>query len=470
MNPHTPPPTPPTPLEIALNRYQTSLNCLDSSHIPLNKEQILEILLARDSLQKQLEAEAEIASDIWSELIKQDARLKQNSYKITEVIDLEEYRESLLISEKPWWWYLDERESLHPFNRFDWLFKTAKLLLLGVNFTLIGTIATRFLGGGSGWLEIGAVIFSTFISLLQTQNALTKAREKGFVRLMKLFKVKEYWYEEIQFLTTVIVFLILLIISLHFPFFSDIYKQQGKALQDPPNNSQEKPQLASAEEKYLKAIELNHDNLDAHYKLATLYEDLKDFDSAKKHYAIAAKGGFLDAYNNLAYLYIRENKEAEAAQLLEKAKSLLAEKENKLEQFTEDEKRELQVQKYSIYKNLGWSRFKQNRDDQAKINFLIAKSIAENKNYQPYIRNPGAIFCLNAQLLQKQDKDKENISLEARENWDKCFQLSQGRELTIEEEQWLYEAKQQLNLSFRSSKSSMKRSQESPIQNIFLNT
>jgi hypothetical protein len=155
---------------------------LDTSNIPLKKEQALEILAARDALQKQLETAAEVPVDMWSKLIEQDARLKQQTYKITQVLDLAEYREILAISDKAWWWNLESREYLHPCNRFDWLFRVGKLLLLGVNFTLIGTIATQFLGGGSGLLEIGGVIFSTFISLLQTQNALTQTRRKGFVK------------------------------------------------------------------------------------------------------------------------------------------------------------------------------------------------------------------------------------------------------------------------------------------------
>lgn len=425
----------PNPIQVALELYQTALNYLNNSSITFNKEQALEILVARDALQKQLEAEAKIPVDMWSKLIEQDARLKQKSYKITQVFDLAEYRETLPVSDKAWWWNLESRESLHPCNRFDWLFRIGKLVLLGVNFTLIGTIATRFLSGGSGLLEIGGVIFSTFISLLQTQNALTKARQNSFVKLMNFFKIPEHWYEEIQFSVTVIVFAILLGIWLNFSWFSELYNQQGKSLQDAP-----KANLASAEEKYLKAIELNPDNLDAHYKLATLYEELQDFDNAKKQYLIAAKGGFIDAYNNLAYWYLRDNKDAEAVDLLEKAKILLAEKDEKLDQFTEDEKRNLEVQKYSIYKNLGWARFKQNRNEDAIPNLSIAISIAENPDYQKYIRNPGAAFCIYAQLLQKQDK-KSSL---AKENWRKCLKLAEEREINTEEEQWLYEARKQL--------------------------
>jgi tetratricopeptide (TPR) repeat protein len=437
-------PTPePNSLEIALNRYQNALNCLDVSNIRLNQEQILEILSARDALHKQVEVEAEISGEIWSKLIKQDARLKQNTYKITSVIDLSGYQESLSISEKAWWWYLDRRESQHPFNHFDRLFKTLKLLLLGVNFTLIGTIATRFLGGGgSGWVEIGAVIFSTFISLLQTQNALTQAREKGFVRLMKWFKIKEHWYEEIQFATTMLVFLILLTILLNFPLFSELYKQQGKALQSPPENSQALPQLASAEEKYLKAIELNPDNLDAHYKLGTLYEELQDIDNAKKQYIIAAKGGFMDAYNNLSYLYIRENKDIEAEKLLEKGLGLLEQKNQQLEKLDEAEKINLASQAYHLNKNLGLTKLKQKRYNEATLNLLVGISLAKNPIYQKYIRNPGAVYCIYAQVLQEQEKKAQ-----ARQNWQECRQLLElrpSKDRNLEETQWLYEAQKQL--------------------------
>ncbi|TRU60289.1 MAG: tetratricopeptide repeat protein [Microcystis aeruginosa Ma_QC_Ch_20071001_M135] len=403
----------PTPFQVALERYQNALNYLDTSHNKsLKKAQALEIITARDVLHKQMEAEAEISVDMRSKLIEQDNRLKQKSYKITQVLDLAEYRETLPISAQAWWWHLESRESLHPCNRFDWLLRIGKLVLLGVNFTLIGTIATRFLSGGSGLLEIGGVIFSTFISLLQTENALTRTRQKGFVKLMKFLGIAEHCYEEIQFSVTVIVFAILLGIYLNFSWFSEFYKQEGNRLQSPPPAS--------------KAIELDPDNLDAHYKLATLYEELQDLTNGKKHYLIAAKGGFIDAYNNLAYWYLRDNKNAEAVELLEKAKRLLAEKDEKLDQFTEDEKRNLAVQKYSIYKSLGWARFKQNRSEDAIPNLLVAIGIAENPAYQKFIRNPGAAFCIYAQLLEKQNKKL------SQENWRKCLNLAQGRVINTE--------------------------------------
>lgn len=124
-----------SPLEVTLNRYQTVLKNLDNPH--LEEEQILEILSVRDVLHKQLENEEEIPINLCSKLVEQDAKLKKNASRIAKITNFDNYRNTLSISEKGWWWYLD---SQHPISRFDGLWRVIKLLLLGVNFALIGSI------------------------------------------------------------------------------------------------------------------------------------------------------------------------------------------------------------------------------------------------------------------------------------------------------------------------------------------
>ncbi|NEO55847.1 MAG: tetratricopeptide repeat protein [Okeania sp. SIO3B5] len=252
-----------------------------------------------------------------------------------------------------------------------------------------------------------------------------------------MVKIPQSFHEVAKLGSSLLTTGLLLGILLNLPSISNHYKLAGKKLQD-----QEK--LASAEEKYLQAIKLDADNLDAHYKLATLYEELQDFPNAKKQYIIAAKGGFMDAYNNLAYWYIRENKNDEAIDLLNQGKRLLEKTEQNFEQLTDVEKVNLETQKYGIYKNLGWARFKQERYDEAMRYLNIAMATAEK--YKEYIRNPGAAFCIYSQVLSKTDKP----SSEVKENWQKCRQLIEsrlavGETINSEEDEWLYEAKQQLN-------------------------
>ncbi|NEQ63711.1 MAG: tetratricopeptide repeat protein, partial [Moorea sp. SIO4A1] len=248
----------------------------------------------------------------------------------------------------------------------------------------------------------------------------------------------QHFHEEAKLGSSLLMTGLLLVIWLNLPSMSNRYKREGQQLQDQQN-------LALAEENYLKAIKLDSDNLDAHYQLATLYEEVQDFANAKKQYIIAAKGGYLDAYNNLAYWYIRENKNGEAVELLNQALKFLNKKESNYEELTEVDKINLQTQKYSLYKNLGWARFKQKRDEDAIAYLSPAIAIAKNHKYQKYIRNPGAAFCIYAQVLQNQDKQ----SSQAKENWQQCRKLIESRRaageiISPEEDQWLYEAKQKL--------------------------
>ena len=91
----------PTTLQTALERYKNALNCLSHNSSP-NKNQVLEILSARDALGKLLETENSISSSILSELIDQDSQLKEQAYKITQVPDLPDYQGSLPTTSQAW--------------------------------------------------------------------------------------------------------------------------------------------------------------------------------------------------------------------------------------------------------------------------------------------------------------------------------------------------------------------------------
>ncbi|NEO45497.1 MAG: hypothetical protein F6K55_15735 [Moorea sp. SIO4A3] len=409
----------------------------------LLKEKVLEILLTRDALNQVLSSQLNPSASVILKLEELDKQLKENTERLIQVIDLAHYRDNFRKHPDAWWWYLDvyaEKEAIksHPWNRFDWLVRGVRVIVWTGNLALLGTLASLFLSSGSGFWGAAAIAFPSILSLLQAQSELTDTGKKGFDQLLKILKIPQHFHEEAKLGSSLVMTGLLLIIWLNLPSMSNRYKQAGKELQNQQN-------LALAEENYLKAINLESDNLDAHYKLATLYEELQDFANAKKQYIIAAKGGYFDAYNNLAYWYIRENKNGEAVELLNQALKLLNKKESNYEQLTDKGKLNLQTQKYSLYKNLGWARFKQKRDDDAMPYLRIAISIAKNPKYQKDIRNPGAAFCIYAQVLQNQDKQ----SSQAKENWQECHQLiesrlSAGETLNFEEDRWLYEAKQQL--------------------------
>ena len=377
-----------------------------------------------------------------------DTRLKQQAGKLTQVFNLAEYRKNLPAPPDDWWWHLDtywdekEKES-HPWNRFDWLWRILRLLAWTGNLALLGTLAARFFSGGSGLIEAAAIAFPGLLSLLQAQSELTEAGQKSFDKLLAKLRIPQHFHEEAKLVSTLSITLLLLGIWVKLPSIAQIYNRKGLENQD-------NGQIAGAEQNYLKAIELDGDNLDAHYNLATLYEDLQDFNNAQKQYLIAAKGGLPDAYNNLARLYIQKKKYAEAVTLLNQGLKLMREKEGQAN-LTDEDRQSLLVVKYNLFKNLGWARVEQGQDENAQPYLRAAIGIASNPEVAKYIRNPGASYCLLAQVLQRQE-DKSAPPpkpSKAQKYWQQCRdlvekRLAAGEVINPEEDTWLEEAKQKL--------------------------
>ncbi|MGK7928792.1 MAG: hypothetical protein AB4290_26735 [Spirulina sp.] len=425
------------------NTLEQLLNRLNFSNASLSEEESLEILLTRDAIEKVLSTQTKSPAAAILKLEKLDRKLKEKAEKLMQFIELARYRENFTKSPDSWWWYLDiysreKAQQSHPWNRFDWLFRGVRVVVWTVNLAFLGSLAALFLSSGSGFWGAAAIAFPSILSLLQARGELTEPGKKRFDNLLEKLKIPQHFHEEAKFVSSLSITIFMLVIWLKLP---DISNDRKREAQQDRNNQK----LAIAEEKYLQAIQLDSDNLDAHYQLATLYEELQDVTSAKKQYLIAAKGGYVDAYNNLAYWYIREDRNGEAIELLNQGLKILNQKEVNREQLTDTEKLNLQTQKYSLYKNLGWARFKQKRDEEAIPYLTIAMGIAKDQRYQQHIKNPGAAFCIYGQVLQNKDRQ----SSQAQQYWQQCHQLIEsrlaaGETINPEEDRWFYEAKQQL--------------------------
>lgn len=443
-----------TLFQTALERYKNALNCFNHSDSSPNKEQIIEILSARDELGKLLEVKKVIDTNMLSKLIELDLELQKKAHQITE-INLAEYRISLPNTSQSWFSEIEAAQQSHPWSHFDWLIQGAKILIWTVNIALITTLATRFLTGGSGFWEVAIIALPGIISLLKIKIELVKTDKTIFFWVLKSFKEfpNIYKFRKLAalFFSTLFsaifsIYGFLLIVFILVwdsqPWFSEVYKKQGKTAQNNQN-------LVVAEQKYLKAIALDSDNFDAHYKLGFLYEELQEFDQAKKEYIIAIRGKHLPAYNNLAYWYIRQENFLDAIALLERSWDLVGKQEQpeNFKQLSPKEQREFKVLKYNLAKNLGWALLEAEQDEEAEIMLSAAIGLANDPELKPYVRNPGAAHCLYAKLLEKQTKqslDTHQINNE----WQNCKDLIQKRlakePINTEEYKWLYEAKQKL--------------------------
>ncbi|MDJ0599143.1 MAG: tetratricopeptide repeat protein [Crocosphaera sp.] len=412
-------------LQFALVRYQKALddwNSLEDSQAALSTEdeQALEILLARDALQNELKKTEKVSVDILSQVMQLDLRLKQNAGKILKVLNLPEYRESLPSPPQDWWWHLDGKQ-------INWVIKGLKVMVWTGSLGLLANIASRFLSGGVGVFGAVAVVFPSFLTLLQARSELTEAGQEGLDKLIAKKGIPQHRRERAKFSLLLALSGLLLGFWFALPLISEkVYNQRGL-------NNYKQGQLGTAEENYLRAIALNPDNVYAHYNLGNLYEDLQQFDKARTQYLIAVKGDVPEAYNNLARLFIQKKEYAQAVALLNQG-ILQAGKQDSFPEV-----------KYSLFKNLGWARFKQDRDTEAQQALQVATAIASNPENAKYIiKNPGSARCLLAQVLERQKQPS------AIEQWQKCCQL--GSTLNPDEDTWLHLAQKKLQEAGKSCK------------------
>lgn len=409
-----------SPIDTTLEHYQAAIDRLEKPDAPIDAEQVLEVLNARNAVQIALKGATSIPTNQLMQLLELDTALKKQAGEITQAIKTEQlaqWRETVNPPIEAWWWRLENYAPPHKWERLDWLWKGLTVAGWTANLSLLINIATRFLSGGAGLVGASAVILPSIIALLQASSELTNAGKAGFDKVLIKLKIPPHFQEEAKLGSTLLMTGFLLGFWLALPLISQLYNRQGLK-----NYTQRN--LGAAEQDYLKAISLDADNADAHYNLGNLYEDLQEFDKAKKHYQIAVGSDVPDGYNNLARLYIQEKKFPQATALLQNGLV----KANK--QVSNPEV------KYSLVKNLGWVRFEQGRDEEAQVNLQAAIEIANIPENSKYIRNTGSAHCILAQVMERQ---KQATAIE---QWQKCCQ--QGSTLIAEEDTWLYLAQKKL--------------------------
>jgi tetratricopeptide (TPR) repeat protein len=407
----------------SLDRYRQLIDGLKQRKQPIDSQQALEILTARDALQITLEEQKPVPIDILQQVIYLDTRFRANAVRITTAInknsrgELERWRESVKPSAEAWWWRLESIESPAPKQRLDWFWKTLRLGAWAANISLLINIVTRF--GGAG----GVGFFDPLVVIVPGIGALLSAGDRipTFEVVLKRLNVPKPYLETTKFAVTGTIFLVLIVGSHGIPWLSEWANSSGL---EKFNDGD----ISNAEKDYKRSISLNGGNIDAHYNLGNLYEEWLETENAKKQYQIAIAHKFPKAYNNLGRLYIKEKKYPEAASLLVRG---LEEAKNR---------NSLPATKYSLYKNLGWARLEQKRYSQAKESLQQAIDILGNPADKESIHNPGAAHCLLAQTLE-QLKQPKAATIE----WQQCSQLPPKKDkFDPDEDTWHYLATKKL--------------------------
>lgn len=393
-------------------------------------DRALAVLKARDALQAVLDAGPTPGIYTLQNLHNLDETLRQQVMAMTPLVDFAAYRRSLSPPATRWWWALDELQPPHRRDRRDWLYRGGQVLLWTISLGLLGDIIRRFFLGGPGVLGVSAIAFSSLLTLLNARSELTQAGQEGFDDLLKALKVPSHWQEEAKLSATGLLTLFLLGLWLSLPSISNFYNRLGVA-------NAEAGRLGSAQQNYQRAIALNPDNVDAHYNLGTLYEDLQQFEQAQTQYAIALQGDVPQAYNNLGRLYLlpAQADPGAAVALLSVGLEVLVEQESELK--TEGEFFSTQ---YNLYKNLGWARLQQGRYEEAVFPLQAAIGATQRPEAAAEIANPASAHCLLAQVEAQQGNQTAALK-----SWAECYRL--GKSTNPDEDLWGFQACQQLTES-----------------------
>ncbi len=411
-------------LERALTDYESVLKELEESEEKERSpspETCLQILLLRDKIQTQVTREHPPSTQAALRLISLDERLSEQGGLIAQTLPLDKFRDLIDPPESAWWWYVQPPEKIHPWDTFNWLWELLTVPILASNFALVAAISSRFLAGGPDAIGAFATIGQGLIALLAAGAPLSKVGQQVIERSLTGFNLPKYLWHEAKLTLALAVFLGLLGFQAYLPNIARFYVRRGIAAQ-----RQFQTTLALAQ--FQRALELDPNNMEAHFRLGNIYEDLLEFDKAQAEYRVALLGDCIEAYNNLGRLHIVRSEDYTGAAALLRQGQLKLENRDSIE-IKYCSSASLQAIEYIFLKNLGWARLMQERPLDAESELRKALEI-----------NPqdAAPHCLLAQALEDQNKEPAAVL----ERWEQCYALARG--LNPEEDDWLEMARQRL--------------------------
>ncbi len=377
-------------LDAAIADYAAALNELQAqADAGIASSSALRLLLARDEVARALAAESAPAPQSLCGLADLDARLRTAAPAIDRAVGsdtLAGWRRTVGAPADAWWWSLDrEARDAGPQPSALWAIVAGFFLTVAVS--LAADVSRRFLTGGPDFIGVFSTISQAALALL-AGTAFIQIGPGWIERTLSGAGIDRRQHHLWKAGLALVVLLLILALRLSLPWIARLYSDRGVRLQAAGRTT-------SAIESYQRAINLNADAAQAHYNLATAYEDILDFDSALTEYqtAIRADPALYAAQVNLARLYnLRKLDYASALRLLNTALAF--------EPIAGDTR-------YSLYKNRGWAHFG-----------LKLFGLAEEDLRRALVLRPdgAAAHCLLAQV-----QEAKGASQDALASWGSCL-------------------------------------------------
>lgn len=400
-------------LDEAIAAYQLALENLSPQSAADCRSTVASVLVARDNLAHVLSNFRATTSEALNCVTALDQRLQANATTIDATVGrstLARWRETVQPPVSAWWWYLDERAILAE-SKPPLLWAILAGFFITVSLSLIAEISQRFLSGGADFLSVFSTLSQGLLALL-AGSTLTQVGQQGVERALSRLGIERKFRPIWTMGLALAVLLVVLAWRCSLPPLARYYNNHGVRLQ-------QGGQMTSAIESYQRAIRLYPDYAQAHYNLATAYEDMLEYDKAlvEYHLALHAEPQLYLAYNNLARLYmLRRNDFHSALRALNTALAL---------KLNLDKPQQLLVQ-YTLFKNRGWANFG------LKYFGMAEADLREALTLRP---DGAAAHCLLAQVFEAQEKP-------ALSKWENCVRYEKSE---VVEADWLGLARERLS-------------------------
>lgn len=288
----------------ALECYQAVLNGLNNSESRVST--LLQALIQRDQVAASLKG-ANITADTVQRVSELDNRLRQAVPALVSA-EWSAWRLSIDPPAAHWWWYLDEHEREKAGRgSLGWLVLSSVLVTVALGLAI--DIVRRLWSGGPDPL---ATVAAT-LSVLLTASPLTKrGRELAEWLMSKIpWLLPRYRSKALLGIALVGLVGVAVIRFVALPSLALYYNNRGY-------RHLRSGQLTLAGYDLQRAVSLNPEFAAAYYNLASLYEQIVQYDQAIELYATALEHDFnLDLlYNNLGRLYIVQDEHDRAIALL----------------------------------------------------------------------------------------------------------------------------------------------------------
>lgn len=413
--------------EETLEHYRLMLERVEKRRSHINKDEALELLLARDEVEAVFNVRRDSDSndllclfDVDEQLDALDYRLKKIGESLANSISLDKWRLRLQCDERAWWWQFEPTRKVDAWDRIDWLWDALTLgtLALGASFmvSIISALSVGSLTVASTLSTIAQIGGLAIVS----QGALTKRGQEKVRDFMTRFKIAARFQSEVML---VIAMLLLMTVYITHNSLTQVYLEKGR-------EAYSQGALNDAELTFLRGLEIQPDNSTFNAELGRIYESLGVLNKAIDQYYLNVQAGGVKGINDLGRTYInwvnpvtRKNDPALAEAYLQMGLQRADAQLNPDEDL-----------RYQLNRNLGWAMLKQKKYAEAEQH--LQSAIALDERIPENQIGGGMAYCFLAYVYEQEGKLKA-----AKEEWGNC--VVKARPETIHEYRWFAEVKKE---------------------------